>query len=110
MAKCRNDLDAAKAEVLDLEHRVAAAGLRVQRAQAEADAFQAEHARELLDEKESEARTLAENLTRAGLELVQFHRAYRAMRTDIDGLVAQVPGATSRADAGTVASVGAPAT
>jgi hypothetical protein len=70
----------------------------VERAQAEADSFQAEHASELLEEKEAEARTLAENLTRAGLEVVQLHRAYRAMRTDIDSLVAAVPGATSRAD------------
>jgi hypothetical protein len=98
VAKCRKDLDAAKAEVLDLEHRVAAAGLRIDRAQAEAENFQAEHARELLDEKEPEARTLAENLTRAVHEAVQLHRGYREMRTDIDSLVAAVPGATSRAD------------
>jgi len=29
---------------------------------------------------------------------VRMHRAYRAMRTEIDTLVAAVPGATSRAD------------
>jgi hypothetical protein len=98
VAKCRKDLEAAKAEVLDLEHRVAAAWLRVERAQAEADTFQAEHARELLEEREAEARELAEQLTRAGHETVRLHRLYRAMRTEIDSLVAAVPGATSRAD------------
>jgi hypothetical protein len=80
VAKCRKDLEAAKAEVLDLEHRVAAAGLRAERAQAEADGFQAEHARELLDEKEPEARHLAEELTRAVHEAARLHRAYRDMR------------------------------
>jgi hypothetical protein len=94
----RQEVDAAAAEVLDLQHSFDAAGLRLERAQAEADTFQAEHARELLDEREPEARELAENLTRAGPELVQLHCAYRAMRTDIDSLVAAVPGATSRAD------------
>jgi hypothetical protein len=94
----RQEVDAAAAEVLDLQHRVEAAGLRIGRAQAEADTYQAEHARELLDEREPEARTLAENLTRAGLELVRLHRAYRDLRMDIDSLVAAVPGATSRAD------------
>jgi hypothetical protein len=94
----RQEADAAAAEVLDLQHRFDAAGLRAERAQAEADTFHVEHARELLDEREPEARTLAERLTRAGLEVVQLHRAYRAMRTDIDSLVAAVPGATSRAD------------
>jgi hypothetical protein len=83
----RQELDAATTEVLDLEHRFDAAGLRVQRAQAEADTFQAQHARELLDEREPEARALAENLTRAVHEALQLHRAYRAMRTDIDSLV-----------------------
>jgi hypothetical protein len=94
----RQEVDAAAAEVLDLQHRFDAAALRIERAQAEADTFQAEHARDLLDEKEPEARTLADNLTRAVHEAIQLHRAYRAMRTDIDSLVAAVPGATSRAD------------
>jgi hypothetical protein len=57
-ARRRQELDVAAAEVLDLQHRVDAAGLRVQRAQAEADSFQAKHARDLLDEKEREARGL----------------------------------------------------
>ena len=94
----RQEVDAAAADVLDLQHRFDAAGLRVQRAQAEADTFQAEHACELLEEREPEAREIAGELTRAGLEALRLHRAYRAMRSEIDSLVAAVPGATSRAD------------
>jgi hypothetical protein len=94
----RQELDAAAAEVLDLQHRFDAAGLRVERAQAEADAYLAEHARDLLDEREAEAREVAASLTAAGLELVRLHQAYVTTRNDIDSLVAAVPGATSRAD------------
>jgi hypothetical protein len=90
--------DAAVAKVKETQHRLAGAEIRVSRAQADADTFQAEHARELLDEREPEARHLAEQLTRAGLEAVRLHRAYRNMRTEIDSLVAGVVGATSRAD------------
>jgi hypothetical protein len=90
--------EAAVAKVKETQHRLAGAEIRVGRAQAEADTFQADHARELLDEREAEARQLADNLTRAGREAVQLNRAYLAMRTEIDGLVAAVPGATSRAD------------
>jgi hypothetical protein len=94
----RQDLESATARVLDLQHRVTAAGLRVDRAQADADAFQTDHSRELLDEREAEAREVAAKLTSAGREAVRLNRAYLALRTEIDGLVAAVPGATSRAD------------
>jgi hypothetical protein len=94
----RKTEEASVAKVRDLQHRLDGARIRVERAQAEADTFQSEHARELLDEREPEARDLAEQLTRAGLEAVRLHRAYRDMRTEIDTLVAAVPGATSRAD------------
>jgi hypothetical protein len=67
-------------------------------AQAEADTFQADHASELLEEREAEARELADKLTAAGLAAVRLHRAYLSVRMDIDSLVAAVPGATSRAD------------
>jgi chromosome segregation ATPase len=90
--------EAAVAKVRELQHRIDGARIRVERAQAEADTFQAEYARELLDEREAEARELAANLTRAGLEAVRLNRAYLALRTEIDSLVAAVPGATSRAD------------
>lgn len=56
------------------------------------------HARDPVDELEAEAREAAANLTRAGTEVVRAHRAYRTIRSEIDGLVAAVPGATSRAD------------
>jgi hypothetical protein len=94
----RREADAAAAAVLDLQHRLNAARLRVGRAQAEADAFRAGHARELLDEREAEARELAAKLTSAGLAVVRLNQEFRSLRTEIDSLVAAVPGATSRAD------------
>jgi hypothetical protein len=94
----RDELQAAEAKVLDLQHRVDAAAVRIDRAQREADTFVAEHARDLLDELEAEAREAAANLTRDGVEVVRSHRAYLTLRTEIDRLVAAVPGATSRAD------------
>jgi hypothetical protein len=45
---------AAVAQVRELRHRLEGAAIRVGRAQAEADAYQAEHAPELLEEKEAE--------------------------------------------------------
>jgi hypothetical protein len=90
--------ETAVAKVRDRQHGIDGARIRVERAQAEADAFQAEHARDLLDEREGEARELADNLTRAGHEAVRLNRAYLTLRTEIDELVAAVPGATSRAD------------
>jgi hypothetical protein len=98
VAHRRKDLEAAEAEVLDLQHRADASPLRVDRAQRQADTFAAEHARDLLDEREGEAREVAANLTRAAAEVVRLHRAYLTMRTEIDRLVAAVAGATSRAD------------
>jgi hypothetical protein len=55
--------EAAVAKVKETQHRLAGAESRVGRAQADADTFQAEHARELLDEREPEARDLAQQLT-----------------------------------------------
>jgi hypothetical protein len=94
----RKTEEAAVAKVRDLQHRIDGAQIRVERAQAQADTFAHEHARDLLDEREAEARQLADNLTRAGLEAVRLNRAYLALRSEIAGLVAAVPGATSRAD------------
>jgi hypothetical protein len=94
----RDELQAAEAEVLDLQHRADAAGLRVERAQAAADSFQREHARDLLDELEAKAHEATANLTRHGTEVVRANRAYLTLRTEIDRLVAGVAGATSRAD------------
>jgi hypothetical protein len=88
----------AVAQIRELQHRIDGAAIRVARAQADADTFQAEHARELLDEREAGVRAAAENLTRLGHEIVKAHNALRNERTEIDTLVAAVPGATSRAD------------
>ena len=98
VAKQRKGLEVAEAELLDLQHRLDAAGLRIERAQAEVDTYLVEHARDLLDEREVEAREVAEALTRAGYEAVRLHRAYRGLRSEIDKLVAAVPGASPRAD------------
>jgi hypothetical protein len=94
----RKTEEAAVAKIRDLQHRVDGAQIRVERAQADADNFQVVHAGELLEEREADARELALKLTGAGHETVRLHRAYLAMRMDIDSLVAAVPGATSRAD------------
>jgi hypothetical protein len=91
---------AAAAQVDDLQHRVAAAELRVDRAQRQADDFTATRARDLLEERAVDARELASRLTRAGHEVVRLHRAYVQMRTDIDALVAAIPGAVVRLDSG----------
>jgi hypothetical protein len=90
--------EAAVAKVKDLQHRLRGAELRVERAQREADDFAREHARDLLEEREADARELALKLTRAGHELVRLHRAYLALRTDIDSLVGASPGAVVRSD------------
>ena len=79
-ARRREELHNAEAEVIDLGHRVAAAGLRVQRAQQQLDEFAHERARDLLAEREPKARTVAAELTAAGHELLRLHRAYLAER------------------------------
>jgi len=89
---------AAIAKLRELQHRLAGAETRVQRAQQQADSFTHAHAHDLLAEREQSARTVSAELTAAGHELVRLHRAYVAERTAIDQLVAAVPGATPRAD------------
>jgi transcriptional regulator len=94
----RMELEAAEAEVVDLQRRVDAAGLRVHHAQQQLDEFQREHAHDLLDERAADARQVALELTRAGHEVIRLHRAYLALRMDIDALVGHLPGATPRND------------
>lgn len=98
VAASRKAEEAAVAKVKDLQDRLTGAGIRVERAQREADTFAEEHARDLLEERAADARELALNLTRAGHEVVRLHRDYVAMRTDIDALVATVPNAVVRSD------------
>jgi hypothetical protein len=97
-AQRRKELQDAEAEVIDLGHRVAAAGLRVQRAQQQLDEFAHEHARDLLAEREPNARTVAAELTASVHETLRLAKAYVAERQAQDQLVAAVPGATPRAD------------
>jgi hypothetical protein len=94
----RADLQAVEAEVADLAHRVAGAQLRVQAAQRTADKFVAEHAEALIESRAAAARELALTLTRAGHDLIAAHRAYVAIRADIDSLVAATPNAVVRSD------------
>jgi hypothetical protein len=98
VAVSRKAEEAAVAKVKDLQHRLTGAETRVDRAQREADTFTEEHASDLLEERAADARELALNLTRAGHELVRLHRAYLALRTDVDALVGAVPNAVPRAD------------
>jgi ElaB/YqjD/DUF883 family membrane-anchored ribosome-binding protein len=91
-------LQAAEAEVKDLAHRSKAAGLRVERSQRAVDNFAAERARDLLDEREQPARTVAAELTASVHETLRLAKAYIAERQDVDRLVAKVDGATARAD------------
>jgi HD-GYP domain-containing protein (c-di-GMP phosphodiesterase class II) len=94
----REKLERAEAEVIDLEHRRSGAELRAQRARQELDEFMADNARALLDERERTAREVADRLTRAVAEAVKARHAYDNERQQIDQLVAQVPGASVRAD------------
>ena len=92
------------ARVEDLEPRVAGAELRAQRARQELDAFMAENARALLEEREGTAREVADRLTRAVAEVVEARHAYEAERQHVDQLAPRLRAPPS----GTTAS--APAT
>jgi hypothetical protein len=98
VTQARKAQEVAVERVRDLQHRLDGVELRVERAQRKADAFAAEHARELIDELEPEAREAAANLSRAGAEVVRRYRACVTVREEIDALIAIVPGATPRAD------------
>jgi chromosome segregation ATPase len=94
----RKQLEAAEAKVIDLGHQVTAAAQRVERARRQLDEFQRHHARDLLDEREQPARTVAAELTASVHETIRLANAYIAERTTQDRLVACVPGATPRVD------------
>jgi hypothetical protein len=98
IAQRRKDLEAAEAQVLDLQHRVGGAEIRVERARRDLDDFQRGRARDLLDEREAEARKLALDLTRAGQEAVRLHRSFVAIRMEVDKLVGTIPSAVPRSD------------
>jgi DNA repair exonuclease SbcCD ATPase subunit len=94
----RNELQRADADVADLEHRVAGAELRAQRARGELDSFIAENAQALLKEREGLARELAAELTSAVAAVVKARRAYDAERQHIDQLLVKIPGVEPRYD------------
>jgi hypothetical protein len=98
IARARKTEEAAVAKVKELEHRCAGAQLRAVRAQQELAEFTRDNVDRLLSERAADARELAVELTRAGHELIRLHRAYAAMRTEIDSLVAAKPGASPRED------------
>jgi hypothetical protein len=88
ISDAREREQAVLAEAEDLEHWLAGAELRVQTAQAEADRFERDHARELLEERTAAGRSLAADLTRAVSEAVRLNRGYMAERSLVDRLVA----------------------
>ena len=71
----RQELQAAEGDVANLGNRAGAAGLPVERAQQELDAFQREHARDLLEEREQPARTVAAELTASVHETLRLAMA-----------------------------------
>jgi hypothetical protein len=98
VARAREVEQQAVAKVRDPQHRVEGASLRVLRAQQALDEFTRDNAKTLLDEHAQGDRELALQLTRAGHELVQLHRALVARRAEVDALVAAIPGASPRTD------------
>jgi hypothetical protein len=85
-------------KVADLEHRHAGAQLRAERAKREVDLYIRDNSRRLLEERSEDARRLALDLQHAAKETVRLHKAFTAMRSEIDRLVAATPGAQPRLD------------
>ena len=79
-AQRRKELQVAEGEVVDRGHRVTAAGLREQRAQQQLDEFAHQHARDLLAEREPNARTVAAELTASVHQTLKLAKAYVAER------------------------------
>jgi hypothetical protein len=98
VAQARKTETEAVANVRELQHRVDGAALRVERAQQELAAFQREHARDLLAEREQPARTIAAQLTASVHETIRLAKSYITEREAQDRLVAAVPDATVRTD------------
>ena len=89
---------AAIAKAGELRHQVDGAGLRVERAQADVDSFERDHARDLLAERERSARTVTLELAANVAETLRLAKVYVSERQAVDRLVAVVPGATPRHD------------
>jgi DNA repair exonuclease SbcCD ATPase subunit len=99
-AKLRQDLKAAEEELEDRRHRLNARTRRAERAVAAVAAFQTEHARDLLAEREPEATALAGQLQEALERVVSLDGQWHAHAQATNQLVAQVPGAQPRYDGG----------
>jgi hypothetical protein len=94
MREARKRERAAVEKLEDLQHRLAGAVIRAERAGQRVDAFQTERAEDLLGEAEDAARETTLNLQRAAQETVRFWRQYRQDREAIQRLVNRAaPGA-----------------
>lgn len=96
--RTRKQLQAAEARAVALQNQVKGAELRAQRATRELDAFTAEHARDLLQEREPAARELAAQLTASAHGLLRLNNQFVSERGIQNQLVAATPGATPRSD------------
>ena len=87
----------ADVEIAELHERLDAAGLRVARAQVEADSYARERASELLDEEVSEAERITARLNAGVLDVLSQHRALLNSRQSMDRILASA-GAEPRSD------------
>jgi chromosome segregation ATPase len=94
----RKTRGAAMAQVRELQNRLEGAEIRVDRAQRELDTFQREHAEDLIAERIADVGQTTDQLNRTGHEFVRLHHEYLTARSDINSLVALIPGAVVRYD------------
>jgi chromosome segregation ATPase len=100
----RKRLQKAEAAVDEAQHQIDGSSVRIERKQLEADRYVHDHARDLLDEVEGDARVAAAELTRAAHQVVKLNSAYLATRSRIDQLVSAA-GGSPRADGPPVSHV-----
>jgi hypothetical protein len=98
VAQAHKAEEAAVATAGELQHQVDGAGLRVERAQADVNSFERDHAHDLLAERERSARTVTLELAASVAETLRLAKVYVSERQAVDRLIAAVPGATPRAD------------
>jgi hypothetical protein len=98
VADARNAEAEAVATVDDLAHQLAAADLRLERAQRDLAGFLAARGRDLIQEREPDAVHAADHLVDTVHAAVRAYRKYRDVRTEVDALVSNLPGAVVRVD------------
>ena len=86
VARARKGEQQAIAKAGELRHQVDGAGLRVERAQADADSFERDHARDLLAERERSARTVTLELAASVAETLRLAKVYVSERQAVDRL------------------------